>query len=66
MCSSDLDYDGHSPSDKWANWAEHFSVYVPYFSQHGIQIVNACPASAIRCFQKVALRDGVAICTKEP
>ena len=61
-----FDYDGHSPSDKWANWAEHFSVYVPYFSQHGIQIVNACPASAIRCFQKVALRDGVAICTNGP
>lgn len=61
-----FDYDGShasAPSSKWASWAEHFAVYSPYFSQHGIQIVNACPASAIRCFQKVALRDGVAICT---
>jgi hypothetical protein len=46
----------------WENWAEHFSVYSPYFNQHGIHIVNACPTSAIRCFQKVALQDGVAIC----
>jgi len=30
---------------------------------HGIQIVNACPSSAISCFQKVALQDAVAICT---
>lgn len=50
-----------------ANWlvrAEHFSVYVPYLTRLGINVVNACPASAIRCFQKVALQDGVSICTK--
>jgi len=47
----------------WAAWSEHFRVYVPYFSQHGIQVVNACPSSAISCFQKVALQDAVAICT---
>lgn len=46
----------------WAKWAQHFSIYVPYFNEHGISIVNACPTSAIRCFQKVAMRDGVAIC----
>ena len=63
-----FDYDGNNgaPSSKWESWAEHFAVYSPYLSQHGIQIVNACPASTIRCFQKVALRDGVAICTKDP
>lgn len=57
-----FDYDGSAASGKWAAWAEHFSVYVPYFTKHGINVVNACPASAIRFFQKVALRDGVAIC----
>jgi hypothetical protein len=71
-----FDYDGssHAPSGvgqekrraqsaaNWAGWAERFSIYSPYFNQHGIHIVNACPTSAIRCFQKVALQDGVAIC----
>jgi hypothetical protein len=62
-----FDYDGNSSVDKkWEHWAAHFSIYVPYLNQHGIQVVNACPASAIRCFQKVALRDGVAICTNGP
>jgi hypothetical protein len=61
-----FDYDGSSsaPSGKWANWAEHFSVFVPYLAQQGINVVNACPSSAIRCFQKVALQDGIAICAK--
>ncbi|MCA1452841.1 hypothetical protein I6F35_06350 [Bradyrhizobium sp. BRP22] len=45
----------------WEAWATHFNVYVPYFTQHGIHVVNACPASAIRCFQKVTLEDGVAM-----
>jgi hypothetical protein len=49
----------------WAAWSEHFRVYVPYFSQHGIQVVNACPSSAISCFQKVALQDGIAICSRQ-
>ena len=71
-----FDYDGASSAPtgvgqekrraqnaaNWAIWAEQFSVYVPYFTRHGISVVNACPASAIRCFQKVALQDGVAIC----
>jgi hypothetical protein len=57
-----FDYYGNSPSNKWENWARHFSVFVPYLTKHGIQVVNACPASAIRCFQKVALQDGIAIC----
>lgn len=47
----------------WSAWAEHFSVYVPYLSQHGISVVNACPSSAIRCFQKVAMQDAIALCT---
>jgi hypothetical protein len=68
-----FDYDGStgvgaSPKRRensaahWAAWAEHFRVFVPYFTAHDIRIVNANPASAITCFQKVALRDGVAIC----
>jgi hypothetical protein len=47
--------------EHWAEWAEHFSAYVPYLSKHGIHVTNACPSSAIRCFQKVALRDGAAM-----
>jgi hypothetical protein len=44
----------------WEMWATHFSVYVPYLNEHGITVMNACPKSAISCFQKVALEDGVA------
>jgi hypothetical protein len=47
----------------WAAWAEQFSAYVPHLNAQGIHVVNACPSSAIRCFQKVALQDGVTICT---
>jgi len=50
-------------AQSWANWdawARHFSVYVPYLNQEGISVLNACPASAITCFQKVTLEDGVA------
>ena len=43
----------------WRAWAQHFEVYSPYFNDNGIRIVNACPASAIMCFQKMTLRDGV-------
>lgn len=48
---------------RWSAWAEHFRVYVPYLTAHGINVVNASPSSAIGCFQKVALRDGIAICS---
>jgi hypothetical protein len=53
-------FDHEGPN--WTKPAEHFSVYVPYLTAHGISVVNACPSSAIRCFQKVALQDAVAIC----
>jgi hypothetical protein len=43
----------------WELWATHFDVYVPYFRAHGIEVVNACPQSAIRVFQKMTLEDGV-------
>jgi hypothetical protein len=43
----------------WQRAAEHFSIYVPYLTAHGISVMNACPASSIRFFQKVALRDGI-------
>jgi hypothetical protein len=45
--------------DQWPKWAEHFGVYASYFTQHGVNIVNASPRSKIRCFQKVGLDDGV-------
>src|SRR5262245_7981326 len=45
----------------WEMWATHFNVYVPYFNQHKIAVANACPTSAVRCFQKVTLEDGVAM-----
>lgn len=45
----------------WAEWAEHFSVYVPHLRSRNISVLNACPASTIRCFQKVSLQDGVAM-----
>jgi hypothetical protein len=43
----------------WQAWANHFNVYVPYLRKHGVTVRNACPSSAIRCFQKVTLEDGV-------
>ena len=43
----------------WQVWATHFDVYVPYLREHGITVVNACPKSAIKSFQKVQLADGV-------
>lgn len=45
----------------WIEWASHFAIYAPYFRKHNISIVNACPGSAIDCFQKVTLDDGVNI-----
>jgi hypothetical protein len=43
----------------WQSWASHFDIYIPHLKRHGIDVRNACPASAIRCFQKVTLQDGV-------
>jgi hypothetical protein len=60
-----FDYNGggEEPDRKraanWRIWAEHFRVFVPYLTGAGVGIVNACPHSAISCFQKVALEDGV-------
>jgi hypothetical protein len=48
----------------WRDWAKHFEVYVPYLNAHGISVVNACPHSAIECFQKMTLDDGVALLHK--
>jgi hypothetical protein len=45
--------------ENWKAWANHFDIYVPYLRDHGIEVVNACPKSAIHCFQKVTLEDGV-------
>jgi hypothetical protein len=54
-------FDYEQDREHWARWAEHFSIYVPYLNAHKIHVTNACPTSAIRCFQKVALRDGAAM-----
>jgi hypothetical protein len=58
-----FDYNGgcEQQSEKWDEWAEHFAVYAPYFNEHRISVVNACPASTIRCFQKMTLPDAVAM-----
>ena len=47
--------------ENWQAWARHFEVYVPYLNQQGIKVINACPASAISCFQKSTLEDGVSM-----
>jgi hypothetical protein len=65
-----FDYDGEVEKDQkrreqslinWRKWARHFEVYVPYLTQRGIRVVNACPTSTIACFQKTTLDDGVTI-----
>ena len=53
-----FDYEGDDR--KWKIWAEHFRVYVPHLTASGASVVNACPWSAISCFQKATLDDGVA------
>lgn len=45
--------------ENWMAWATHFEAYVPHLNARGVTIFNACPSSAIRCFQKVTLDDGV-------
>jgi hypothetical protein len=55
-----FDYDGEDANDKWLAWARHFSVYVTTINERGVSVVNACPQSAISCFQKCTLDDGVA------
>ena len=49
-------------AENWQAWATHFEVYVPYLNRNGITVVNACPRSAVTCFQKATLQDGGAIC----
>jgi len=50
--------------ENWKVWASHFEVYVPHLNKRGVHIANACPTSAIRCFQKVTLDDGVAMLSR--
>jgi hypothetical protein len=61
---NDRHYEKRRAQDQynWQAWATHFSIYTPYLNKHGISVANACPSSAIACFQKVTLQDGVAIC----
>ena len=65
-----FDYNGggEEPDRKraanWRIWAEHFRVFVPYLNNAGVSIVNACPHSAISCFQKASLADGVQALTR--
>jgi hypothetical protein len=44
----------------WLSWAEHFQQFIPHIVENNIRIINACPGSAIQCFQKMSLEDGVA------
>jgi hypothetical protein len=58
----DYDDDGRHNDKRrasWEAWARHFEVYVPLLTARGISVMNACPTSAIRCFQRVTLDDGV-------
>jgi hypothetical protein len=57
-------FDFEGPT--WTKAAEYFSVFVPYLTKHGIDVVNACPSSSIRFFQKVGLRDGVDMLHRKP
>ena len=59
-----FDYDGNgnghsTDAANWTKWAEHFSVFVAPLRVQGVDVVNACPQSTIRFFQKVQLDDGV-------
>jgi hypothetical protein len=62
-----FDYNGggEEPDQKraanWRMWSEHFRAFVPHLNAAGVSVVNACPWSALSCFQKVALEDGVAM-----
>jgi hypothetical protein len=42
----------------WLTWAEHFTIFVQHMIDNNIRIINACPGSAIQCFQKMSLDDG--------
>ena len=57
--STTTDTRGFKRVANWREWAEHFRVYVPHLTKHGISVANACPSSAISCFQKVSLQDGI-------
>lgn len=60
---NDHDYERRRSqvAENWQAWSRHFEVYVPHLNKHGISVVNACPTSAISCFQKVSLDDGVSL-----
>jgi hypothetical protein len=58
------DKRGAQKAANWKIWAEHFGVYVPHLKALGVSVVNACPHSAISCFQKMTLDDGVRALTR--
>ena len=51
-----FDYNG----EPFQEWAEHFRIFVPYLTERGVSVINACPHSSISCFQKTTQQDGVA------
>ena len=64
-----FDYGGAGEPDprralNWKIWAEHFRVFVPHMTAAGVHVINACPHSAISCFQKASLADGVRALTR--
>ena len=46
-------------AENWQAWSNHFDIYVPHLNRRGVRVVNACPTSAIRCFQRMDQNDGV-------
>lgn len=44
---------------QWAEWAAYFTALAPEFAKRGVDVVNACPRSTIRCFSKMTVDDAV-------
>ncbi len=44
----------------WMEWAGYFDGMVPRIKALGVEVVNACPHSQIKCFPKMTVDDAVA------
>ena len=44
----------------WLTWANNFNVFASLIGLRGARVLNACPTSAIDCFEKITLEDGIA------
>lgn len=43
----------------WQRWAENFDVIAPQIRASGVEVVNASPASRIRCFLRCSIEDAL-------